>query len=134
MAKAGNCKVQTIRYYEQVELLPKPSRSNGNQRQYNQLHLDRIRFIRHSRELGFSIEQIRKILSLSGEQEKSCEEVDLIAQEHLQTVESKIERLLSLQNELKRMISECSCGKVADCKIIESLSDHELCQTDHLKV
>jgi len=134
MAKAGNCKVQTIRYYEHVELLPKPSRSNGNQRQYNQLHLDRIRFIRHSRELGFSIEQIRKILSLSGEQEKSCEEVDLIAKEHLQTVESKIERLLSLQNELKRMISECSCGKVADCKIIESLSDHELCQTDHSKV
>ena len=92
MAKAGNCRVQTIRYYEQIELLPNPLRSSGNQRLYNQKHLDRIRFIRHSRELGFSLDQIRKILSLSDDSGNSCEAVDKIAREHLSTVESKIER------------------------------------------
>ena len=131
MAKAGKCKVQTIRYYEQIELLPNPTRSSGNQRQYNQTHLDRIRFIRHSRELGFSLYQIRQILSLSDDSANSCEAVDRIAREHLATVESKIERLQSLQKELKRMISECSCGKVSDCKVIEVLSNHDLCISGH---
>ncbi len=132
MAKAGNCKVQTIRYYEQIELLPNPARTRGNQRQYNQKHLDRIRFIRHSRELGFSIDQIRKLLSLSDEPGNSCKDVDRIARDHLQTVDSKIERLQILQHELQRMVSECSCGKVADCRIIKVLSNHDLCIQDHL--
>ena len=131
MARAGNCKVQTIRYYEEIELLPKPTRTSGNQRQYSQSLLDRIRFIRHSRELGFSLDQIRKILSLNDDPGNSCEDLDKIAREHLATVESKIERLQSLQKELKRMVSECSCGKVSDCKVIEVLSNHDLCISGH---
>ena len=130
MARTGNCKVQTIRYYEQIGLLPKPRRNSGNQRVYSRQHYDRLRFIRHSRALGFSLDQIRQILALSDEPAHSCEEVDGIAREHLRDVESKIERLQSLRKELKRMISECAGNQVADCRVVKVLSDHALCQVD----
>ncbi len=127
MARAGDCKVQTIRYYEQKGLLPVPKRSPGNQRIYSQRHYERLRFIRHSRELGFSLDRIRQILDLSDDSEKSCAMVDQIAREHLREVESKIRRLQCLEKELQRMISECAGDRVSDCRIIEVLADHELC-------
>lgn len=134
MARVGNCKVQTIRYYEQIGLLPEPERTAGNQRIYLQSHRDRLNFIRHSRELGFSLDQIRKILALSDDPSHSCEEVDQIARAHLQEVESKIKRLQEMRKELKRMISHCAGDHIADCRIIEVLSDHTLCiSEEHVK-
>jgi DNA-binding transcriptional MerR regulator len=65
LARATGCKVQTIRYYEEIGLMPEPARTAGNQRRYNERHVDRLAFIRHSRELGFSLEPIRELLSLS---------------------------------------------------------------------
>lgn len=130
MARTGNCKVQTIRYYEQIGLLPEIRRNSGNQRVYSRQHYDRLRFIRHSRELGFSLDRIRQILRLSDEPAHPCEEVDLIAREHLHEVESKIERLQSLRKELKRMISECAGNRVADCRVVKVLSNHALCLDD----
>jgi len=127
MARAGDCKVQTIRYYEEKGLLPAPGRTPGNQRFYSQAHYDRLRFIRHSRELGFSLERIRQILALSDDAERSCAEVDQIAREHLREVESRIGRLRGLQKELQRMISQCETDRVSECRIIEVLADHELC-------
>ncbi len=127
MAKAGSCKVQTIRYYEQIGLLPVPARSEGNQRIYTQDHKDRLGFIRHSRELGFSLDQIREILALNDDPCHSCEEVDVIARRHLQEVESRIKRLQSMRKELKRMINQCEGKQVADCRIIAILSNHALC-------
>ncbi len=127
MARAGHCKVQTIRYYEQVGLLKKAQRNVGNQRVYDQAQMDRLKFIRHSRELGFSLEQIREILALSDNPDHSCLEVDQIARNHLKDVESKIERLQGMRKELKRMINQCSGDQIADCRIIEVLSDHQLC-------
>lgn len=135
MAKAGNCKVQTIRYYEQIGLLPEPERTEGNQRIYTQEHRDRLNFIRHSRELGFSLDQIREILAIIDNPTPSCETVDQIARAHLQEVESKIKLLQRMRKELKRMVTQCSGGHVAECRIIEVLSDHALCLfREHLKV
>lgn len=130
MAKTGNCKVQTVRYYEQIGLLPAPARSAGNQRIYTRAHRDRLRFIRHAREMGFPLERIREILALGDDPSHSCEEVDQIAREHLRDVESRIERLQSLRAELERMISECTANRVAECRVIEVLSNHELCLHD----
>jgi len=127
MAKTGNCKVQTVRYYEQIGLLPEPARNAGNQRVYSRAQRDRLRFIRHAREMGFPLERIREILALGDDPSRSCEEVDQIAREHLRDVESRIERLQSLRAELERMISECTANRVAECRIIEVLSNHELC-------
>ena len=130
MAKTGNCKVQTVRYYEQIGLLPEPARNAGNQRVYSRAQRDRLRFIRHAREMGFPLERIREILALGDDPSRSCEEVDQIAREHLRDVESRIERLQSLRAELERMISECTANRVAECRIIEVLSNHELCLHD----
>lgn len=127
VARAANCKVQTIRYYEQIGMLPAPARTEGNQRIYRQQHLERLSFIRHSRELGFSLDQIREILALVDDPTHSCEEVDQIARVHLADVESKIERLEEMRRELERMLSKCAGGTVTECRIIESLADHSLC-------
>ena len=94
---------------------------------YLQEHRDRLNFIRHSRELGFSLEQIRKILALNDDPTHSCDEVDQIARSHLLEVESKIERLQEMKKELERMINQCAGGLVSDCRIIEVLSNHSLC-------
>lgn len=133
MAKTGHCKVQTIRYYEEIGLLDKAKRSAGNQRIYNQSQIDRLKFIRHSRELGFSLDQIREILSLSDQPSHGCQDVDDIARNHLLDVDSKIKRLQGMKKELKRMINQCNGDQIADCRIIEVLSDHHLCTVSEHK-
>jgi len=71
LGQQTGCKVQTIRYYEQIGLMPAPSRTSGNQRRYNPGHAERLAFIRHSRELGFSLDAIRELLDISDDPERS---------------------------------------------------------------
>ncbi|BBU53912.1 MerR family transcriptional regulator [Mameliella alba] len=131
LAKRTGTKVQTIRYYEQIGLMPEPGRSEGGQRRYGALELDRLAFIRHSRQLGFSLKAIRELLDLSDSPERSCTQVDAVAQKQLREVEARIDRLEALRVELQRMIGECSADRVADCRILEVLRDHEECLSDH---
>jgi len=132
LAEQTNSKVQTIRYYEQIGLMPTPPRSAGNRRLYGPVYANRLAFIRHSRELGFSLDQIRELLDLSDAPDRPCEEAHNLAQRHLSDVEAKIDRLEGLRAELRRMVSECRGGKVSRCRVIEILSDHSLCvATDH---
>jgi Cu(I)-responsive transcriptional regulator len=131
LAKECGCKVQTLRYYEEIELIPKPGRNSGNQRVYRENHRKRLNFIRHSRQLGFSLEQIRQILALSDDPGQSCDKVNMIAKAHLDDVTYKIARLQDMQQELARMVRECSADSVADCRIIEVLSNHSLCHSEH---
>jgi DNA-binding transcriptional MerR regulator len=130
LANEVGCKVQTIRYYEQIGLLPKPVRSEGNQRQYDHSNIGRLRFIRHSRELGFPLDAIRDLLSLSDNPEQTCEAADAIARNQLLRVDQGIRRLQVLKAELERMIVQCRGGKISDCRIIEVLGDHSLCMSD----
>ena len=115
-------KVETIRYYERIGLLAAPARTAGNYRAYTTEHLNRLSFIRRSRDLGFSLEQVRALLDLSDDRDRPCEAVDAIAKEHLAEVDRKIADLRSLRRELGSMIAQCRCGTVADCRIIEALS------------
>ena len=132
LARETGCKVQTIRYYEQIGLMPEPSRTSGNQRRYDPTHVERLAFIRHSRELGFSLVAIRQLLNVSDDPERSCETVDLIARDQLQEVDRRIKSLNAMKSELERMIRQCRGDKIAECRIIEVLSDHSLCLTnDH---
>lgn len=124
-------KVPTIRYYEQIGLLPAAERSAGNQRLYSRRALDRLAFIRHSRDLGFSLEAIRDLLSLSDNPDQSCAAADAIAKAQLAEVESRILRLTALKVELERMVVQCAGGRIADCHVIEVLGDHSLCTADH---
>tara|TARA_R110002096_G_scaffold6096_3_gene27810 strand:+ start:277 stop:717 length:441 start_codon:yes stop_codon:yes gene_type:complete len=127
LARETGCKVQTIRYYEQIALMPQPFRTAGNQRRYGPNHVARLAFIRHGRELGFPLDAIREFLSLSDEPDRPCAAADRIARAQLQTVESRIARLNSLKLELERMIEQCKGGRIAECRIIEVLADHAEC-------
>jgi DNA-binding transcriptional MerR regulator len=122
-ARQSGVKVPTIRYYEQIGLLPSPSRSGGNRRAYDAADLHRLAFIRHARELGFEVDAIRTLLSLQDNPDQSCATADAIARARLAEVERRIASLTALKIELERMVAECASGKVAECRVIETLSD-----------
>lgn len=132
LGQAARVKVPTIRYYEQIGILPEAERTAGNQRLYGRETLRRLSFIRHARELGFPLEAIRDLLSLSDQPDQSCAAADVIAKEQLAAVKARIARLIVLQAELERMVVQCAGGSIADCRVIEVLGDHSLCGTDHL--
>jgi DNA-binding transcriptional MerR regulator len=131
LARQTGTKVQTIRYYEQIGLMPEPGRTAGGQRRYGNAELDRLAFIRHARQLGFSLEAIRELLDLSDQPDRPCHEADVIARKQLKQVEQRLARLEALRTELKRMVHECSGGQTADCRVLEVLRDHSECLTDH---
>lgn len=123
IARRSGVKVPTVRYYEQIGLLPAPPRSDGNRRVYDRTDLHRLVFIRHARELGFDIDAIRSLLTLQDTPTQSCATADAIARAHLAEVDRRIARLTALRIELDRMVSECACGRISECRVIETLSD-----------
>ncbi len=118
LGRATETNVETIRYYERIGLLPAPSRTAGNYRDYSAADVSRLTFTRRARDLGFSIAQIRALLDLADQKEQSCEAVDAIAREHLADVKRKLADLLALQRELDSMIGHCRNGTVAGCRIL----------------
>ena len=122
LASATGTKVNTIRFYEEVGLMPRAARTQSGRRTYSSSDLARLRFIRHARTLGFETGELRSLLALSDEPGRECGEVTEIAIRHLADVEDKITRLKLLRDELDRMARLCAGGTVADCRIIETLS------------
>ena len=130
MSRKTGTNVQTIRYYEQIGLLPEPERTQGGQRRYHNADLDRLAFIRHARQLGFPLQGIRELLVMADQPQQSCKEVDAIARRQLVEVEQRLARLNALRKELKRMIVDCGGGSVAECRILGVLGDHSECLTE----
>ena len=128
VSEASGVKIPTIRYYEQIGLLPSPPRTEGGRRSYETKDLERLTFIRHSRELGFDIDEIKTLLTLQDSPGQSCEQADAIARTHLAEVEKKIASLTALKHELERMAEGCSHGRVESCRVIEILADHGKCR------
>ncbi len=126
-------KVPTIRYYEEIGLLPSPSRTDSNRRMYGEDEVRRLTFIRHSRELGFEVNDIRDLLAMTAEPQASCHHADSIAQGHLADIERKIASLQALKSELTRMIEECGHGRICDCRVIEAIADHSFCHSEHAR-
>lgn len=122
-ARQSGVKAPTIRYYEQIGLLPSPRRSEGNRRRYEIADLRRLAFIRHARELGFEVDAIRALLSLQDNPDQFCAAADEIARARLAEVERRIASLTALRAELERMVRECGSGKIAECRVIETLAD-----------
>jgi DNA-binding transcriptional MerR regulator len=131
LAKRTGTKVQTIRYYEDIGLMPSPERTEGGQRRYGATAFDRLAFIRHARDLGFGLDAIRELLELSDRPDRPCSDVDAIARRHLEDIERRIARLETLRLELGRMLAECGAERVSDCRVLEVLRDHAECLTDH---
>ena len=121
LARRTGYAVQTVRYYEQIGLMPKPARTEGGQRRYSAALVQRLLFIRRARDLGFSVEDIRSLLVLAAEPEQPCGSVDGIATTHLAAIDVKIAALKALRGEISKMLKCCTKTRVADCKVIGAL-------------
>lgn len=132
LASRAGSNPETVRYYERVGILPAPFRTSGNYRDYGPEHVARLSFVRHARALGFELPNIRALLALADEPNRDCGAIDAITSAHLDAIEDKIAQLQALRGELMRMLGQCRGGPVADCRIIETLSEHSKCKADHI--
>ena len=115
--------IETIRYYERIGVMPKPVRTEGGQRAYDADQVKRLAFIKRSRELGFSLAEIRALLDLVDTGSYTCSEVHDMTVKHLATVRKKLADLRRLERVLKEMTAECNRGDVPECPIIDTLFD-----------
>jgi len=123
LARRSKVKVPTIRYYEQIGLLPAPPRTEGQQRRYDTGHAARLNFVRHARELGFEVDAIREMLAMSAKPSQSCAKIDEMARRHIGEIDRRIAHLTTLRVELQRTVDECGRGQIYECRVIEVLSD-----------
>lgn len=121
LAGLTGCKVVTIRYYEQIGILPAPHRSAGGHRVYDTGHLERLTFIRRARDLGFSLEAVRSLLALSERPDhRPCEEVDRIASARLAEVKERIADLRALEHALERLLNQCAHTSLEECRVLDA--------------
>ncbi len=123
LAARTGCNAETIRYYEHIGILPLAPRSQGGHRLYGPDLVKRLSFIRRSRDLGFTLDEVRELLRFVDGGKYTCEQVERLAIEHLHEVDRKISDLRRLKKVLKVMISQCSGGEVPHCPIIDTLYD-----------
>ena len=121
LARRFGCHTETVRYYEKIGLLHPPARSQGGHRLYKIDDQRRLRFILRGRELGFSIEELRSLLSLVDSESYTCGEIHDLTVDHLGGVRRKIADLKRLEGTLARISNECSGGTVPDCPVIDAL-------------
>lgn len=131
VSKQVGIKIPTLRYYEEAGLVPAPSRSHGQQRRYDDKDVERLLFVKHARQLGFSLASIASLLELSEYNERDCAEVHALAESHLSAVTDKLLLLRGLEQELKRIVDGCADGHVGECYVIQSLAEHSWCSSDH---
>jgi len=121
LSEQTGCKIETIRYYERIDLLPEPTRSEGGYRIYDESQLKRLVFIRRSRELGFTIEEIRGLLNLVDGGSYTCSDVKTITMEHVENIRQKISDLKKLEKTLTHIASLCAGDATPECPIIDAL-------------
>ena len=123
LSRRTGCNIVTIRYYEQIGLLPAPARSAGRYRVYGTADVRRLAFIRRARELGFTLDEVRTLLSLSaGDGQDTCANVREVAERHLADVRAKIGDLQAMEHVLADAVRRCAAGEVPGCPIIDALS------------
>lgn len=135
LAKATNTTTPTIRYYEDIGLLPIPPRQSGSQRIYGEADVRRLTFIRRCRDFGFPIDKVRLLVSLVQNRERSCMEARDLAFAHLTEIREKLAELRELERSVAAFVNSCdqSCagGSGAECVMLEELADggtHSLVQ------
>lgn len=121
IAKRTGLKIETVRFYESEGLIDPPLRSGGNYRLYDQSHLDRLSFVKRSRDLGFTLDQVRDLLRLADYPRGSCAEVDAMAVQQIAEIDRKLADLQTLREEVARW-GRCDATTIADCRLIDALS------------
>jgi Cu(I)-responsive transcriptional regulator len=122
-AKATGVSAKMIRHYEEVGLLPAASRTGSGYRQYGQSDVQSLRFVRHARDLGFSIGQIRELLGLWQNRKRSSRQVRALAQAHIEELDEKLRELQAMKATLEHLVHCCHGDERPECPIIETLAD-----------
>lgn len=122
LSERSGVNIETIRYYERVGLLPKPQRSAAGYRLYRTIDSDRLCFIRRARDLGFSLDEVRRLLDLADQKSRSCRRVHDIAAEHLAEVRAKIDDLRRMERVLATLVKACTQGTMPACPLLETLA------------
>lgn len=122
LAKASRVHLETVRYYERIGLMPRPSRTASNYRSYGPEHVERLSFIRRAREIGFSIGEIKELLALAEPGRASCAEVQTLTAIHLGEVRAKIADLRNLEAILAGALERCFAGSTPACPVLEMLA------------
>ena len=123
LARMAECRIETVRYYEQQGLLPAPVRSDGNYRLYGNEHVERLRFIRHCRSLDMTLDSVRLLLRFRDAPEENCGPVDALLDEHIGHVADRIAQLKLLEAQLRDLRGQCRSAKASkDCRILQTLS------------
>ena len=128
LAKRTGCKVETIRYYEHIGVLPAPERSASGQRRYTTGQLKRLNFVRRARDLGFNLRQVRDLLRLADDRNRTCAEVEEMARAHHADVQAIIADLRRLESVLTDMVAQCTGDAVPECPIIDALFGGPPCE------
>ena len=123
MARATGCNLETIRYYEKIGIMPDPPRSTKGYRSYDDAHVKRLKFVMRSRDLGFSLEEVRGLLGLVDDRSRTCADVQLIAEDHLTDVQAKIADLQRIERVLSDTVARCTGDAAPECAVIDGLLD-----------
>jgi MerR family mercuric resistance operon transcriptional regulator len=122
VAKQTDVHIETLRYYERRGLVPRPPRSESNYRLYPEDVVQRVRFIKRAQELGFSLKEIKELLSLRAAPQAGCADVRTHAETKIKAIEDKICSLADMKKALSTLLAKCSGrGRLTDCPILESL-------------
>ena len=121
LSELATVNIETIRYYERIKMLPAPARTSGGRRIYDATHLRLLAFIRRSRELGFSLDEIRALIRLGSPEKASCRQVRDIASHHLDDIRAKIADLRKLERLLARTVAQCTGTTAPDCPVLDIL-------------
>ena len=124
-ASASGISAKMIRHYEEVGLLPRARRTDSGYRQYSQSDLHTLRFIRHARDLGFSIKQIGELVGLWQNRRRPSSKVKALAQAHIEALEGKAAEILSMKRTLEHLVRCCHGDDRPDCPILDTLGAPE---------
>ncbi len=131
LSRRTGVKVPTIRFYEEKGLLPQPARTAGNQRRYDHSALDRLGFIKHTRDLGLPLADVEALLTLEGARGADLNRAHEIAQRQLRDIRDRISRLRRLETELSRISAACDGQHDHVCAVLHAFGAHEACSGTH---
>lgn len=121
LARATGCNLETIRYYETVGIMPDPPRTPKGYRSYDDTHVRRLKFVMRSRDLGFSLEEIRGLLGLVDDRTQTCAQVQTVAEAHLEDVKARIADLERIERVLSETVARCTGDAAPECAVIDAL-------------
>ncbi|WP_227685592.1 Cd(II)/Pb(II)-responsive transcriptional regulator [Psychrobacter namhaensis] len=125
LATRTGATVETIRYYEKEKLLTEPTRSQSNYRLYNEAHFERLQFILHCRTLDMTLDEVRTLLQYRDKPDENCGEVNILLDEHINAVETRMEELIQLKRHLLELRQKCASEALAEsCGILHALADN----------